>query len=113
MAASHSRWRANGPTWSGRAPFYGIFPWPHSEPDWTKLAAPVRGHFAANDGMFGPAAVADLQGRLDELGKDVQLQVHPDVDHAFFNDSRPEVYAPVEAEAAWSQTLDFFRATIN
>lgn len=97
----------------GRAPFYGIFPWPHSEPDWTKLAAPVRGHFAANDGMFGPAAVADLQGRLDELGKDVQLQVHPDVDHAFFNDSRPEVYAPVEAEAAWSQTLDFFRATIN
>ena len=95
------------------APFYGIFPWPHSEPDWTRLEAPVRGHFAEKDAMFGPDAVADLQSRLDALGKDAQLTVHRDVEHAFFNDSRPEVYAPTKAEAAWSQTLDFFRASIS
>ncbi len=29
---------------------------------------------------------------LKGLGKDVELHVHQDTDHAFFNDTRPEVY---------------------
>jgi carboxymethylenebutenolidase len=39
----------------------------------------------------------------------VRLQIHDGVDHAFFNDTRPEVYDAEVATDAWRQTLDFFR----
>jgi carboxymethylenebutenolidase len=95
------------------APFYGLIPWESARPDWTKLAAPIRGHYAANDGFFGPGLVRALEDELRSLGKDVALEVHPGVDHAFFNDTRPEVYDPDQANRAWTETLDFFRDALQ
>lgn len=95
------------------APFYGIIPWESAEPDWSKLKAPVRGHFAANDGFFGPDAARALEQKLVDLGKDAQLEVHPGVDHAFFNDTRPEVYDAATSQQAWDATLAFFRETVT
>jgi carboxymethylenebutenolidase len=97
---------------SAVAPFYGLLPWPGSQPDWSLLAASVRGHYAENDGFFGPAAVAELQGTLDAAGKDAVLTVHPGTDHAFFNDTRPEVYDAAAAAEAWDATISFFRDAI-
>jgi carboxymethylenebutenolidase len=91
-------------------PFYGLIPWAAAHPDWSKLDAAVLGHYAGNDGFFGPEQVAALQGTLDDLGKDADLHVHPGVDHAFFNDTRPEVYDAAEAQKAWDETLVFLRA---
>ncbi|MEI2817078.1 MAG: dienelactone hydrolase family protein [Microthrixaceae bacterium] len=95
------------------APFYGLIPWEGALPDWSKLQAPVRGHYAELDGFFGPAAVAELQATLDGLGKDAQLTVHPGVQHAFFNDHRPEVYAAAEAEVAWETTISFLSSALG
>jgi carboxymethylenebutenolidase len=94
------------------APFYGVIPWESAEPDWSKLDAPVRGHFAAEDGFFGPDKVRELEAKLQGLGKDVQLQIHEGVDHAFFNDTRPEVYDAEKSELAWEQTVAFLRTTL-
>jgi carboxymethylenebutenolidase len=94
-------------------PYYGVIPWADAEPDWSTLDAPVLGHFAANDDFFGPDKVADLQQRLEALGKDVHLVVHPDVDHAFFNDTRPEVYDEATARATWDDTLAFLRSHLT
>jgi carboxymethylenebutenolidase len=91
-------------------PFYGLIPWAAAQPDWSKLDAAVLGHYAGNDGFFGPEQVAALQGTLDDLGKDADLHVHPGVDHAFFNDTRPEAYDAAEAQKAWDETLVFLRA---
>jgi carboxymethylenebutenolidase len=91
-------------------PFYGLIPWAAAHPDWSKLDAAVLGHYAGNDGFFGPDQVAALQGTLDDLGKDADLHVHPGVDHAFFNDTRPEAYDAAEAQKAWDETLVFLRA---
>jgi carboxymethylenebutenolidase len=91
-------------------PFYGLIPWAAAQPDWSKLEAAVLGHYAGNDGFFGPEQVAALQATLDELGKDADLHVHPGVDHAFFNDTRPEIYDAAESQKAWDETLSFFRA---
>lgn len=91
------------------APFYGVVPWEQVEPDWSALDCPVRGHFAEQDGFFGPDKVAELEARLVGLGKDVVLTVHPGVDHAFFNDHRPEVYDAATAATAWDATVDFLR----
>src|SRR4051794_37867450 len=63
-------------------PFYGIIPWEHANPDWAAIDAPILGHFAENDGMFGPEAAQDLESRLKDLGKTADFVIHPGVDHA-------------------------------
>jgi carboxymethylenebutenolidase len=93
-------------------PWYGIIPWAAVQPDWSALDAPVLGHFAENDGFFTPDAVRELEEKLHRLDKTAELIIHPDVDHAFFNDTRPEVYQPEHAAEAWDQTLALFRDTL-
>ncbi len=95
------------------APFYGVIPWEAAEPDWSQLQAVVRGHFAAEDGFFPPDKVKELEATLVGLGKDVEFEVHPGVDHAFFNDTRPEVHHPETAQQAWADTLVFFREQVG
>ena len=95
------------------APYYGLIPWEGAEPDWSTVTCPIRGHYAENDGFFGPGPVAQLQAKLDAAGVDAVLTVHPGVEHAFFNDTRPEVYDPATATAAWDDTISFFRSAIR
>jgi carboxymethylenebutenolidase len=62
--------------------FYG-FPQGETEPDWSGLQAPVRGHMAENDDFFGPEGARALESKLQGMGKDVQITVHPGTGHAF------------------------------
>jgi len=39
--------------------------------------------------------------------------VHPGVDHAFFNDTRPEVYDATTAGTCWQQTVGFLRSVLG
>src|SRR5690606_23451084 len=98
---------------SACVPYYGVIPWPDAQPDWSKLEAPVQGHFAEKDPMFGPDAVSELEQRLDELGKQAELIVYPDTDHPCFNDTRPEAYDPEAAKLAWNRTLGFLRSHVR
>jgi carboxymethylenebutenolidase len=93
--------------------WYGLIPWEGAEPDWSALDAPVLGHYAENDAFFTPEAVAELRSKLADLGKEAELIVHPDVDHAFFNDTRPEVYNAAAAGAAWQQTVGFLKTNLG
>lgn len=88
-------------------PWYGLIPWPDAQPDWDRLDAAVLGHYAEDDGFFTPAAAEELADDLRRRGKEVEIVVHPGVGHAFFNDTRPEVYDPSESLAAWQQTIGF------
>jgi carboxymethylenebutenolidase len=94
-------------------PWYGLIPWPEAQPDWTRLHAPVEGHYAGDDGFFTADAARELQATLRGLGKDATLHVYEGVDHAFFNDTRPEVYDAEAAALAWDRTLTFFRAHLG
>jgi carboxymethylenebutenolidase len=94
------------------APFYGLIPWPGALPDWTQITARIEGHYAADDQSFPPEKVEALQTQLRELGKDARLLVYPEVGHAFFNDTRPEVYDADAAKTAWLRVLDLFRSTL-
>jgi len=95
------------------APYYGLIPWEGAQPDWSTLEAPVHGHYAENDAMFGPEAVAGLTAKLDAAGKKSEFTIHAGTDHAFFNDTRPEVYDHAESDKAWHETTEFFRSTIS
>ena len=56
--------------------------------------------------------VKDLEGTLQGLGKDVELLIYEDADHAFFNDTRPEVHKPEQSQQAWDRTIALFRETL-
>ena len=87
--------------------FYGIHP--KVEPDFERLRAPVLGLYAERDQFVPPAAVRALEEKMAEHGKSIETHVYPGVDHAFFNDTRPEVYDPDAAADAWRRTTEFFR----
>ncbi|MDQ3687746.1 MAG: dienelactone hydrolase family protein [Acidobacteriota bacterium] len=87
--------------------FYGIHP--KIEPDLANLQAPVLGLYAEKDNSVPPPAVHELEEKLKSLGKDVEIHIYPGTDHAFFNDTRPEVYDARAAADAWKRTLASFR----
>lgn len=87
--------------------FYGIHP--NVKPDYTKLAGPVLGLYAEKDGFVTPAVARQVDADIRKAGKTSEIHIYPGVDHAFFNDERPDVYNPAAAEDAWRRTLGFFR----
>ena len=89
-------------------PFHGLIPWEGAVPDWSRLQGAVQCHFASRDQFVTPEAAAELERTLRRLGKSVEVH-HYDADHAFFNDTRPEVHDPGASHVAWERTVDFFR----
>ena len=81
--------------------FYGGHP--HVKPDLRSLKAPVLGLYAEKDGFVTPAVVTELDTRLTALGKRHEFHTYPGVDHAFFNDERPDVYDEEAAADAWAR----------
>jgi carboxymethylenebutenolidase len=86
--------------------FYGIHP--NVNPDFTKLNVPVLGIFGEKDNFVSQEAVKNLEARIQESGGAIETHTYADADHAFFNDTRPEVYNPTAATDAWNRTLTFF-----
>ena len=87
--------------------FYGGHP--KVQPDLPNLKAPVLGIWAGKDGFVTPDVVKQLDQKLTELGKPHEFHTYPNADHAFFNDTRKEVYDPAASQDAWAKTLAFFR----
>ncbi|MGD0254700.1 MAG: dienelactone hydrolase family protein [Acidimicrobiales bacterium] len=94
-------------------PFYGISMRPDLQPDYSKLDAAVLGHYAELDEYCPPDAARDLEARLRGLGKEAQIHIYPGADHAFFNDTRPEVHNAEASALAWQRTLDFMRSHLG
>lgn len=89
-------------------PFYGVHPWGgDTKPDYTRINCGVLGHYAELDTSFPPDAARALEAELAGAGIEATINVHPGVDHAFFNDTRPEVYNEDVAADVWQETLDF------
>jgi carboxymethylenebutenolidase len=86
--------------------FYGIHP--NVKPDLANLEAPVLGIFAERDGFVTPETARELERQLNALGKSAEVHIYPDVDHAFFNDHRPDVYNNAAAIESWNRVLQFF-----
>ena len=94
------------------APYYGVIPWPSAQPDLSAITATIVGEYAEHDDFAGPDATRALEARLRDLGKDATMHIHPGTHHAFFNDTRPEVYSRAAATEAFDRTLALFRSTL-
>ena len=90
--------------------FYGGFK--KVSPDWEKLEAPLLLIYGENDKGVPAEGGRELEKKLRDLGKKVEVVVYPNADHAFFNDTRPQVYNPAAAADAWKRTLDLFRRSL-
>jgi carboxymethylenebutenolidase len=91
--------------------FYGIHP--NAKPDLASLDAPVLGFFAGRDTFVSPPVVAELDGQLAAAGKRHEFHTYQNAQHAFFNDTRPEVHDPQASADAWAKTIAFFRKELH
>ncbi len=81
-------------------------------PEWEKLEAPILLIYGANDQGVPAEGGRELEQKLRGLGKEVEVVVYPNADHAFFNDSRPAVYNEDASADAWKRMLDLFRRSL-
>ncbi|MEP6906036.1 MAG: dienelactone hydrolase family protein [Gemmatimonadales bacterium] len=87
--------------------FYGIHPKVSISPE--KVKVPLQAHFSKRDKSVPEDQARAFVNELKSAGKTVDEYFY-DADHAFFNDTRPEVYNPDAADLAWTRTLTFLRA---
>ena len=80
-----------------------------AKPDVTKIKGAVLGHFAEKDGAYTHEQIDELERELRGAGIDVEFFWYSGADHAFFNDTRPEVFDPDAARLSWDRTRAFFR----
>jgi carboxymethylenebutenolidase len=89
---------------SAAAPFYGDIP---EEDVLKKLRTPTIFISGTKDGWINPEKVAQLEDAAERY----ELPLHSvkyEADHAFFNDTRPEVYDKSAASDAWALVVGFF-----
>ncbi len=91
--------------------YYGVHP--NVKPDLNALKAPVLGFFAEKDGFVTPAVANELEGKIKSAGKKVEFTIFKGVDHAFFNDTRKEVYNAKAATDTWTRMLAFYRMNVK
>jgi len=89
---------------SAAAPFYGDIP---EEDILKKLRVPTIFISATHDGWITPEKVAALEDATERYELPLQ-SVKYDADHAFFNDTRPEVYNETAAKDAWALVVALF-----
>jgi carboxymethylenebutenolidase len=87
------------------APFYGDIP---EESVLKNLKVPTLFIAGQRDSWITPEKVNGLRETAKKYNLPVEV-VSYDADHAFFNDTRPEVYNAEAAKDAWQRVLEHFR----
>lgn len=98
LAACHNQVEA-------AAPFYGI---PDDLSVLEKLSCPVLFIGGEKDQWITVEKMNKLDAALKQYGKQAEVKIYAGADHAFFNDTRPEVYSAADAADAWQSVLAFF-----
>lgn len=98
---------------SAAVPYYGVLVWPAGQPDWSAIRAKVQGHFAENDDFVPADKRATVIEAMRAAGNEVDFYVYEGTEHAFCNDTRPEVHDAEATRQAWERTVAFLRANVS
>ena len=93
------------PELKAAAPFYGDIP---EEAVLKNLRVPTLFIAGKRDGWINPEKVNGLNEMSAKYNLPVETLTY-DADHAFFNDTRPEVYDAAAAAGAWQKVQDHFK----
>ena len=91
-------------TLAAAAPFYGDIP---EEETLARMKVPTLFIAGARDQWINPQKVSELEEAARKYNLPMEV-VSYDADHAFFNDTRTEVYNPEAAADAWRRVLELF-----
>jgi len=91
------------------APFYGDIP---AEEVLQNLRVPTLFIAGKRDAWINPEKVNGLKEMAAKYNLPVET-ISYDADHAFFNDTRPEVYDPEAAADAWQKVQEHFRKCLQ
>lgn len=81
---------------------------PRVDFDFDRLKAPVLAHWAQDDDFANPND-SRIAAEMASRGKSYEAHRYPGTRHAFFNDTRPEVYDQGAASLSFRRTVDFLR----
>jgi carboxymethylenebutenolidase len=96
------------PELKAAAPFYGDVP---DEEVLKNLKVPTLFIAGKRDAWINPEKVNGLKEMAAKYNLPVET-VSYDADHAFFNDTRPEVYDPEAAADAWRRVQEHFKKNL-
>jgi carboxymethylenebutenolidase len=83
---------------------------PHGKPDFSKVKAPVLGHFGTNDDFVPVDDAKQLEKELNDAGADASFEFYEGAGHAFANDhDRLGTYDKEQSDKAWGKTVDFLK----
>ena len=83
---------------------------PDGRPDFSKLRAPVLGHFGTEDEFVSAEDAKALEQEMRDAGADVDFEWYEGAGHAFFNDTnRLGTYDQDHARRSWKRTVSFLR----
>lgn len=87
-------------------PFYGM---PDDLSCLANLNCPVLFFGGERDQWITVEKMNRLREAFQQYGKDGEVKIYEGADHAFFNNTRTEVYNAIAAQDAWQRMLAFFR----
>lgn len=90
--------------------FYGVG---RVSPDYSRLQGPVLLIGGDRDGGASPQALNSQAQAIRNAGQSADVVIYPGADHAFVNDTRPDVFNEAAARDAWGKMLAHFRANLT
>jgi carboxymethylenebutenolidase len=91
--------------------FYGIHP--AVKPEYGNLQGPVLILAGDKDPMAGPEPSRAVEQSIKAAGKQAEVVIYPGADHAFMNETRPEVYREDVAQDAWQKMVNHLRSNLR
>ena len=81
---------------------------PHGKPDFSRIAAPVLGHFGTADDFIPVETAEGLLAELRAAGVEAEFVFYEGAGHAFFNDTnRLGTFDPDAAARSWRRSTEF------
>jgi carboxymethylenebutenolidase len=115
MGGSLALWSATlSPDVVAAVGFYPAVPWERMSPTWSSYdgkAAMV--HTSEGDGGTQADGIQQAVKAIEAAGGTVEAYDYPGTEHAFFNDTRPEVHDPAASATAWDRTIELLRTRLG
>ena len=110
MGGSLALWSATlSPEIVAAVGFYPAVPWEKMDPTWGSYAGKAAMiHAAEGDGGSGADGIRTAVTAIEAAGGTVTVFDYPGTQHAFFSDTRPEVYDAEASRQAGERTLGLF-----
>jgi carboxymethylenebutenolidase len=87
---------------------------PHGKPDFSKLQAPVLGHFGTADDFVSVDDAKALEQEIRDAGSEARFEFYEGAGHAFFNDTnRLGTHDQDHARSSWQRTVSFLREKLS